>query len=181
MWGVILMQHKNFIYKDGLRSYLSVKAQALFYSKLSLYMKFVLQQTQPGVFQCVASCYALFCAIHTERKKNHEKTYLQQVGERLAECRIQSCFSRKELAERAGVLIDSVKTMERGEAAINIEDAIKICKVLDYSVEYILTGNCGLRGMVRLNQKVLNLPDISLENMQTVAQAFWNTCPKVYR
>ncbi len=110
-----------------------------------------------------------------------EKTYLQQVGERLIQCRTRNCFSRKELAERAGVSIDSVKIMERGEEAVGIEDALKICKELDYSVEYILTGNCGLQEMVRLNQKILNLPDIRLENMQTIAQAFWSTCPRAYR
>lgn len=57
-----------------------------------------------------------------------EKTYLQQVGERLIECRTRNFFSRNELAERAGVPISAVKTMERGEEAVGIEDAFKICK-----------------------------------------------------
>lgn len=83
-----------------------------------------------------------------------EKTYLQQVGERLAECRTRNFFSRKELAERAGVPISSVKMMERGEQAVGIEDALKICKQLDYSVEYILTGNCGMQELIRMNQKI---------------------------
>jgi len=74
-----------------------------------------------------------------------EKTYLQQVGERLAECRTRNFFSRQELAKRAGVPISSVKMMERGEQAVGIEDALKICNELDCSVEYILAGNCGLK------------------------------------
>ena len=110
-----------------------------------------------------------------------EKTYLQQVGERLAECRTRNFFSRKELAERAGVPISSVKMMERGEQAIGIEDALKICKQLDYSVEYILTGNCGMQELIRMNQKILNLPNISSDNLQKIAQAFWNNCPKLFR
>ena len=110
-----------------------------------------------------------------------EKTYLQQVGERLTECRIRNFFSRRELAERAGVSISSVKMMERGEEAIGIEDALKICKQLDYSVEYILTGNCGMRELVRMNQKILNLPDMGSENLQKIAQAFWNNSPRLFR
>lgn len=110
-----------------------------------------------------------------------EKTYLQQVGERLAECRTRNFFSRKELAERAGVPISSVKMMERGEQAIGIEDALKICKQLDYSVEYILTGNCGMQELIRMNQKILNLPNISSDNLQKIAQAFWNNCPRLFR
>lgn len=110
-----------------------------------------------------------------------EKTYLQQVGERLAECRTRNFFSRKELAERAGVPISSVKMMERGEQAVGIEDALKICKQLDYSVEYILTGNCGMQELIRMNQKILNLPNISSDNLQKIAQAFWNNCPRLFR
>ena len=110
-----------------------------------------------------------------------EKTYLQQVGERLTECRIRNFFSRKELAERAGVPISSVKIMERGEQAVGIEDALKICKQLDYNVEYILTGNCGMQELIRMNQKILNLPDISSDNLQKIAQAFWNNCPRLFR
>ncbi len=110
-----------------------------------------------------------------------EKTYLQQVGERLISCRTHNFFSRKELAERSGVPISSVKMMERGEEAVGIEDALKICKVLDCSIEYILTGNCGLTELIRLNQKILNLPDVCSENLHKIALAFWNTCPKLFR
>ncbi len=110
-----------------------------------------------------------------------EKTYLQQVGERLFQCRQHNCFSRKELAERAGVPISSVKKMELGEESVSIEDAVKICNELDYSVEYILAGNCGLKEMVRLSQKILNLPEVSSENMQKIAQAFWSSCPRLFR
>lgn len=110
-----------------------------------------------------------------------EKTYLQQVGERLLQCRTRNFFSRKELAERAGVPISSVKTMERGEEAVGIEDAMKICKESDYSVEYILTGNCGLQELIRLNQKISDLPDVGSENLQKIAQAFWSNCPRLFR
>ena len=105
------------------------------------------------------------------------KTYLQQLGDRLYECRTRNLFSRRELAERAGVSVASVKTMERGEAAVGIEDAIKICNVLDCSTEFLFTGNYGLKELIQLNRKILGLPNIKSENLQKIARAFWNDCP----
>ena len=110
-----------------------------------------------------------------------EKTYLQQVGERLFECRNRNLFSRKELAKRAGVSIETVKMMERGEGIVGIEDATKICNILNSSTEYILTGNCGLKELIRLNQNFLGLPNERSENLQKMAQAFWDTCPRTFR
>ena len=107
-----------------------------------------------------------------------QKTYLKEVGERVYDCRTRGFFSRKELAERAGVDISAVKMMERGEQEIGIEDAIKICKQLNCSIEYILTGNCGLEEVIKLNQKILNLSCLPLENLQNITNAFWNSCPK---
>ena len=140
---------------------------------------FVLQQTEPCVFRVRGSATHFFSA---KRKDDiMEKTYLQQVGERFKECRTRNLFSRRELSERSGVSIDSIKTMERGEKAIGIDEALKICKELDYSMEYILTGNCCLKEIVRLNQKILDLPEINTENLQKIAQAFWSSCPRLFR
>lgn len=110
-----------------------------------------------------------------------EKTYLEQVGERLSYCRTSNLFSRRELAERAGVTVYSVKMMERGEKAIGIDEALKICNELDCSIEYLLTGNLGVQEIIRLNQKIMNLPEIKTENLQKIAQAFWSSCPKFFR
>jgi len=110
-----------------------------------------------------------------------EKTYLQQVGERLYKCRTLNYYSREELAKRAGVHISSVVKMERGEEAVGIEDALKICNELNYSTEYILTGECGLKEFVGVSQRIFGLPDLQYENLEKVAKAFWSTCPHMTR
>ena len=110
-----------------------------------------------------------------------EKTYLQQIGERLIECRTHNFFSRKELSERSEVPVSVIKTMERGEEDVSIEAILKICKQLDCSIEYMLTGNCGVKELIKLNQKILNLPELRSENLQKIAQAFWNNCPKLFK
>ena len=108
-----------------------------------------------------------------------EKTYLQQVGKRLFECRSKNFFSRKELAEMADVPLSSVKMMERGEQAIGIDEATKICNVLGCSTEYMLTGSYGMMEFTRLCQKLMNLPDINSDNLQKIADALWSSCPNL--
>ena len=107
-----------------------------------------------------------------------EKTYLQQVGERLALCRRQNFISRAELAKRTGVKTVAISALENGNTSICIEDAVKICKELDCSLEYLLTGNCGIIELVRLNKKISSLPDMHSGNLEKIARAFWSTCPK---
>ena len=109
-----------------------------------------------------------------------EKTYLQQVGERLSNCRRQNFISRAELSRRTGVETIAISSLENGNESIDIEDAVKICQELDCSVEYLLTGNCGIIELTRLNQRIANLPDIHLGNLEKVARTFWHTCPKPY-
>ncbi|MEE0946905.1 MAG: helix-turn-helix transcriptional regulator [Acutalibacteraceae bacterium] len=154
---------------------------SIYHVLFSVCVEFVLQQTEPGVFRVHGSVMHFFVQKYRKEDKTMQKTYLKQVGERLFECRTRNFFSRKELAERASVPISSVKMMERGEEAVGIEDALKICNELDCSAEYILTGNCGIYELIKLNQKILDLPESSLQHLEKMVQAFWNSCPKSFR
>ncbi len=106
-----------------------------------------------------------------------EKTFLEHVGDRVVAGRIRRGLSRKRLAERAGVHISSVLRMERGQEAVNIEDAVKICNELEFSVEYILTGNCGMTEFLQTLQIISNMPGMNYKNLHQVAFAFWETVP----
>lgn len=106
-----------------------------------------------------------------------EKTYLKEVGERLCRARIRNELSKMNLAGLAHVSTEAVKNMERGDVPVGIEDAVKICRALNYSVEYMLTGEMGLAELIRCNQKFLELPELDPEKIRAVAQAFWETCP----
>ena len=108
----------------------------------------------------------------------NEKTYLEQVGDRFRQMRNRNYLSRKELAGRTKVHISEINKLENGKESIGIETAVKLCNELDCSVKYILTGNCGITELIRMNQKILNLPDINYDNLKKVVQAFWSTCPK---
>ncbi len=109
---------------------------------------------------------------------SNENNYLKEVGKRLKECRNRSFISRRELAKCSKVSVHSIVKMENGEEALGIDDAVKICNYLGYSVEFMLTGECGFREFVRMNQKILQFPDIYSNNLQKVAIAFWANCPR---
>ena len=106
-----------------------------------------------------------------------EKTYLQQVGERLYQLRSHGLYSRRELAERAGVSIYAVKSMELGKQVTSVEDVVKICKVLGCSMDYVFTGEYGLAEFAKTNQKLLNIDNLRVESLQKMTKAFWSTCP----
>lgn len=101
-----------------------------------------------------------------------ENAFLKQVGNRILTARIRRDLSRKRLADQADVQISAVIQMEKGTEAINIEDAVKICNALGFSAEYILTGNCGMAEFFRLQQHLLNLPDVN-QNLHEIATIFW--------
>ena len=170
-----MLQHKSNIYQEQFVHILLVKAQALLSIDCFRYMLDLCCNKRSRVFfECVALLRTfLLCKKYRKEDKTMEKTYLEQVGERLFKCRTRDFYSRRELAERAGVSVYSVRMMERGEAAVGIDDALKICKVLGCSTDYILTGKYGLQEMLQMNQKLLDSPDVSVENLQKIAQAFF--------
>lgn len=55
---------------------------------------------------------------------------LAEIGNRLKEYRIRKNIQQKELAENAGISLDTVVRMERG-SSITIEKLLRILRVLD--------------------------------------------------
>lgn len=110
-----------------------------------------------------------------------EKTYLQEVGERVRVCRNRRFISKVELSKLTGVSVNTITKMEKGKEAIGFDEAVKICESLQCSTEYIFTGNCGILELVKMNLKILNMPSLYSENLQKVASAFWATCPRYYK
>lgn len=65
---------------------------------------------------------------------------LEQMGKRLLLRRRQFGLSQEELAERVGVTSQMISSAERGKKAMRPENIIRICKALDMSTDYFLTG-----------------------------------------
>lgn len=65
---------------------------------------------------------------------------LADMGKRLSQRRKQLGITQEQLAEKMDVSIQMVSNMELGKKAIRPENLVKVCKILDVSSDYVLTG-----------------------------------------
>ena len=65
---------------------------------------------------------------------------LQKIGARIQNRRKQQGYTQETLAEKMNVSIQMISNLERGNKAIRIDNLIKLCKILNISTDYILTG-----------------------------------------
>lgn len=69
-----------------------------------------------------------------------DKTFLKEMGRRISQQRRALGLTQEELAERIDVSTQMISNLETGKKAIRPENLSKICRVLDISADYILTG-----------------------------------------
>ena len=69
-----------------------------------------------------------------------EKVDLKEIGTRIAKLRKQKGLTQEYLAEKMDVSIQMISNLECGKKAIRPENLAKVCRVLDISADYILTG-----------------------------------------
>lgn len=69
-----------------------------------------------------------------------KNTQLQDIGNRICNCRKSMGYTQEKLAESMNVSIQMISNIERGNKAIRIENLIKLCGILNVSTDYILKG-----------------------------------------
>lgn len=69
-----------------------------------------------------------------------ESVFLKEMGQRIMTRRKSLCFTQEELAEKIDVSTQMISNLECGKKAIRPENLAKVCRVLDISADYILTG-----------------------------------------
>jgi transcriptional regulator with XRE-family HTH domain len=60
-----------------------------------------------------------------------DEQILENIGERLAQLRLEKNLTQRELAYQAGVGIRTVQRMETGSVSIQFSGFLRICRVLD--------------------------------------------------
>ena len=79
---------------------------------------------------------------------------LKDMGRRISERRKQMRLTQDELAERMEVTPQMISTAELGKKAIRPENLLKLCKALEVSADYILTGFIGEKDVALIAQKL---------------------------
>ena len=65
---------------------------------------------------------------------------LKEIGKRIQNCRKQQGYTQEQLADLMNVSIQMVSNLERGNKAIRIDNLVSLCRILNVSTDYILTG-----------------------------------------
>ena len=97
---------------------------------------------------------------------------LKEMGERIYAQRKALKLTQEQVAEKMGVSIQMISNLECGKKAIRPENLIKICKILNVSTDYILTGSNSenkfestTNKLSHLNENELNIINNLIEYM----------------
>ena len=70
---------------------------------------------------------------------------LKAIGKRVSARRQVLHLTQEQVAERMDVSAQMISNLELGKKAIRPENILKLCRVLDTSADYILSGYCSAR------------------------------------
>lgn len=101
-----------------------------------------------------------------------EQNLLKDMGKRLSQRRKQLDLTQEQLAEKMDVSIQMISNMELGKKAIKPENLLKVCKILDISSDYVLTGEKGEKETTDIFVKINRLSDKELEIIETLINYF---------
>ena len=86
-----------------------------------------------------------------------DEKLLKEIGRRIYLRRKELELTQEQLAEQMEVSIQMISNLELGKKAIRPENIVKVCRVLDISADYILTGERGEWELSSLVQKIAKL------------------------
>lgn len=84
-------------------------------------------------------------------------TRIQKMGERIRKRRIMKGYTQEKLAEQMEVSVQTISNAERGVRTLTQENMIRLCTLLDSSIDYMLTGKTTARDSDILIEKLNRL------------------------
>lgn len=86
-----------------------------------------------------------------------DEKLLKEIGKRIYLRRKELELTQEQLAEQMDVSIQMISNLELGKKAIRPENIVKVCRILDISADYILTGEKADWELGGLTQKIAKL------------------------
>ena len=83
---------------------------------------------------------------------------LKQIGKRIQNCRKHQGYTQEQIADMMDVSIQMISNLERGNKAIRIDNLINLCRILNVSSDYILTGAESHTNSAVLAARISQLP-----------------------
>ena len=101
---------------------------------------------------------------------------LKSIGFRISSKRKQLNITQEQLAEQMNVSIQMISNLERGNKAVKIDNLVKLCKILDVSTDYILTGNNTQMDASLLNSKLSELDPYDYATVELIIERLHSRC-----
>ena len=92
------------------------------------------------------------------------------MGKRIALLRREKHLTQKELAEIVGVGDKHISSLETAKSIPSIEVLVKICKVLDSSLDYIVWGISSAKNLTENNKVATDIEMLSEKDKNLVLQ-----------
>ena len=99
-------------------------------------------------------------------------TDLKQIGERIGKRRKLMSLTQEQLAEKMDVSVQMISNLERGMKAIRIDNLVKLCRILNVTTDYILTGTQFSGDADALSRQIKCLPDETQGLIQTIVSYY---------
>lgn len=95
-----------------------------------------------------------------------ESDFLKAIGQRIMTRRRFLKMTQEELAEQIGTSTQMISNLELGKKAIRPENLARVCKALELSADFVLTG---VEGMTPLDQVADKLISLTPKELQMVS------------
>ena len=112
--------------------------------------------------------------IRESKSMKEKRPFNLQMGERIARARTFRELSRERLAEQAGITDRFLYDIESGRKSCTAEVLFHLCKALDVSADYLLSGEIAdeKTDLVELVVLLAQLPEESLPYLLEIVKSF---------
>lgn len=97
-----------------------------------------------------------------------KKLCLQEIGQRIIECRKKLGFTQEALAEKGDMTPQFISYAESGKRAMRPENLLKISSALGVSADYLLTGEVVDKDLLLLSEKLQKLTPSQLRIIESI-------------
>ena len=99
-----------------------------------------------------------------------------EIGKRMFEARKKKGYTQEQLADLLGISYKSISGAENGQKIMRPESLIKVCEVLDISLDYLLTGELSHTENELFNMRIPQLSGKQYEALKNIIENFLSVC-----
>lgn len=99
---------------------------------------------------------------------NEDKQFLIEMGTRISKRRKELQLTQEQLAEGMDLSLQSISCIELGKKAIRPENLLNLCRCLNVSADYILTGVKSTHQLEGIFLKLSTMPEDDYKLVETL-------------